>query len=118
MAWVLYNPLEFALFTGVPTSILLVAACGAEIFRRREGKAVFSCAPWTLLGVLLVLDVSGKNLGETARLWMFLMPLAAVGASSALAALDRRRGWRAGIVILLGTVQLIVFQYSFDVFRS
>jgi hypothetical protein len=39
--------------------------------------------PWAgaMFAVLFVLDLSGKILGETGRIWMFLMPLAVLAAA-------------------------------------
>jgi len=117
-AWTLFNPVEFATFTGVPISILLAVVIVSDLQRwwpeRRRGAP---CAlPWALLAVLAALNFSGKNLGEVARLWMFLMPFAAACAALMLAGLDGRRGWFAGLVLALAAVQLAVFRLSLDVF--
>jgi hypothetical protein len=117
-AWTLFNPVEFVTFTGVPISVLLGVAIVTD-FRRwwPERRRRAPCAlPWALLGVLAALNFSGKNLGEVARLWMFLMPFAAASGALMLAGLDCRRGWFAGLVLALAAVQLAVFRLSLDVF--
>jgi uncharacterized membrane protein YoaK (UPF0700 family) len=62
------------------------------------------CAWWV---TLLVLDLSGKNLGEIARLWILMMPFASLAAAAALC---RDRSGAAGIVlVVLQAVQSLVF---------
>ncbi len=116
--WTLFNPVEFAVFAGLPISILLMAAAVMD-FRRwwpERRRHALSSLPWALLVVLAALNFSGKNLGEVARLWMFLMPLAVAAGACALATLDGRRGWIAGAVLALAAVQLMVFRLSLNVF--
>ena len=116
--WTLFNPVEFAVFAGLPIFILLMAAIAAD-FRRwwpARRRHALSSLPWALLIVLAALNFSGKNLGEVARLWMFLMPFAAAAGACALATLDGRRGWIAGAVLALAAVQLMVFRLSLNVF--
>ena len=117
-AWTLFNPVEFAVFAGLPAFILLMLATAAD-FRRwwpdRRRRAL-SSLPWAVLVVLAALNFSGKNLGEVARLWMFLMPFAAAAGACALVSLDGRRGWIAGAVLALAAVQLMVFRLSLNVF--
>lgn len=119
MSWTLFNPVEFMVFTGLPTALLFLAACVADVgIRRHDGeRRAWSPCLWSLVAVLVLLNLSGKNLGETARLWMFMMPLAAVGASVALVGLDRRRGWLVVIVVVLCAVQLAAFHLSLNVFK-
>jgi hypothetical protein len=75
--WVGMNLLEFAATIGV-FAVLLPAACisRASSIGRRTALA--------FVVTLVVLDLTGKNLSEAARLWLFLTPLAAASASSAL----------------------------------
>ena len=117
-SWTLFNPIEFALFTGIPTFLLMAFAAlnGLRRWWLSRRKSALAVLPWALLAVLAALDFSGKNLGEVARLWMFLMPLAAVPAGVALADLDRGRGWVASYVLVMGMVQLVIFRLSFNVF--
>ena len=117
-AWTLFNPVEFAVFAGLPAFILLMVAAAADFRRWRpeRRRRALSSLPWALLVVLAALDFSGKNLGEVARLWMFLMPFAAAAGACALASLDGKRGWIAGAVLALAAVQLMVFRLSLNVF--
>ena len=116
--WTLYNPLEFAVFTGV--ALFLLAALAAGVDARRWWTERRSAAPamivWVVPCVIAALDLSGKNLGETARLWLMVMPVAALGAAVALDGLDRRRGWVAGAVMVMMLVQVTVFRLNLSVF--
>ena len=117
-AWTLFNPVEFAVFAGLPAFLLLMVTAAAD-FRRwwpERRRRALSSLPWAVLVVLAALNFSGKNLGEVARLWMFLMPFAAAAGACALASLDGRRGWIAGAVLALAAVQLMVFRLSLNVF--
>jgi hypothetical protein len=117
-AWTLFNPVEFAVFAGLPACLLLMVAAAVD-FRRwwpERRRQALSSLPWALLVVLAALNFSGKNLGEVARLWMFLMPFAAAAGACALASLDGKRGWIAAAVLALAAVQLMVFRLSLNVF--
>jgi len=116
--WLLFNPVEFVVFTGVPTALLLLAALVAQWrdWRPRWKDTALPPLPWALIGVLAIVNLSGKCLGEGARLWMFLMPFAALAAAPALVGCDRRRGWPAACLLGLATIQVIVFQLVVNVF--
>jgi methylthioxylose transferase len=73
--WVGVNLIEFA----VTLSVLFVAMIAAAIGRSRRTSGM----AWALLATLLLLDLTGKNLSEAARLWLFLTPLAAAAAAPA-----------------------------------
>lgn len=118
-AWTLFNPVEFAVFAGLPMFLLLMVTAAVD-FRRwwpERRRRALSSLPWALLVVLTALNFSGKNLGEVARLWMFLMPFVAAAAACALAALDGKRGWVAALVLALAAVQLTVFRLSLNTFN-
>ncbi len=61
--WVGWNLADFALFLGPPLAIATLASW----------RHAFAIA---MIAALLILDLSGTILGETGRIWMFLMPLA------------------------------------------
>lgn len=70
--WLLVNPLELTLAIGVPVAMAAVAGvvhAARHASRQRRAGLVWSAL---LAGGLLWL--SGKNSGEAARLWLFLMP--------------------------------------------
>lgn len=97
--WLLVGPFDFALSAG--PAVCVVAAWGtvgilrAGLSPRSEARrgrvvdpvafgAVGACA-----GIGLLLWLSGRNLGETARLWLMFAPWAAWSAGIALAASGR-----------------------------
>ncbi|MFN0052911.1 MAG: hypothetical protein ACKV0T_12035 [Planctomycetales bacterium] len=69
--WLLVNPLEFAFAAGFP---LVVVALAAIVRNRREWKSGLSPAAFGFLATWGLLWLSGKNMGEAARLWIFLIP--------------------------------------------
>ncbi len=71
--WLFVNPLEMAFSLGMPLFLLvIVAGFRAVQDRFRSTTSLFSLA---VIGVWLLLLLSGKNMGEAARLWIFLLPL-------------------------------------------
>lgn len=71
--WLLVNPLELTLAVGAPVIVMLKSGVWGMISAgdwsglRRSAAPAF-VAVWTLLWL------SGKNMGEAARLWIILMP--------------------------------------------
>jgi hypothetical protein len=107
--WVIGNLWDFVLFLGPPLAIAWTVRIHSEwgIIRRRPREEEHD-GRWTipfgivLLGMILLLDLSGKIRGETGRIWMFLMPLAVAGvASSPWARRDRVLGALAGAQLLV-----------------
>jgi hypothetical protein len=91
--WVGWNLVDYALFLG-PALTMVAMARAIEEFRGMRSKrasaettALFEIPaarfPWAcaMFAALFALDLSGKILGETGRIWMFLMPLAALAAA-------------------------------------
>jgi hypothetical protein len=70
---------------------------------------------WAWWFTVLALDLSGKNRGEIARLWMFLMPFAAVPAAYLLERLERRR-WPVLLMLASQFAQCAVMQCSLQGF--
>lgn len=125
--WVAWNLAEFAVAAGIP---LIVAAVSASVWLFRQRPQVLAtgangsvecegprCTNVTILGVVaaswltvLALDLSGKNLGEVARLWMFLMPFACVAAAVAIERLPSR--WPVILLLVLQAIQTVVFAAS------
>jgi len=69
--WLLVNPIELTIAAGVPLVVLAITANGGSRaeWRRR------ACGPvWACLTTWLALWLSGKNMGEAARLWIIIMP--------------------------------------------
>jgi hypothetical protein len=117
LPWVLYNPVDFLMFLGVGLSaLLLVGAAGAirrlKAWRRWDpvtlGLAVFLVA-------LLLLDVSGMNTGEVARLWLFLMPGAALLSARAVEGFGAAGRYVLLVVLACQAFQAVVFALYLNV---
>ncbi len=96
--WLLLNPLELGFAAGLPLSVIALAG-GLGAVGRVSGRAVAlrKCADRDLSGLLqasvgdclttalfltwMLLWLSGKNLGEAARLWCFLTPWVTMAAA-------------------------------------
>lgn len=84
--WLLFNPWDVLLFAGLPAALML-----ARGLRLQVGWA--SPLLWSLLLVLLTMNLSGAVRGETARIWLFAYPLLAPFVAPVLA--DHRGGAQA-----------------------
>lgn len=87
LAWLVYDPIDAALFTGPPVVALGPLRLADAVRRRRSGRPL-SPAHGRLLALLAVgtlLLASGVVRGEVGRLWMPLMPLALVACTVASA---------------------------------
>jgi hypothetical protein len=103
--WLGLNTLELTVALGVPLAGL---AIGGLVLRTRQPKPELQAPAWTCLAVWCLLWLSGKNMGESARLWLFLMPWACWLAASALDKL-RNRDW-AILLLLQAAMALAVVQ--------
>lgn len=116
-AWLAINPCEFACAAGAPLFVAAVFGVIA-VFRRNEnhGRSPLTAACLATLIVWSWLWISGKNSGEAARLWIFLLPyLTACSAACWIAPTEtttpRRLPWQAlgwlacQALVCFGTVQ-------------
>jgi len=71
--WLAVNPIELAFALGPAVSILGLGGL-IQAIRNRERNAADAFV-LAVVGVWALLWLSGKNMGEAARLWIFLMPL-------------------------------------------
>ncbi len=71
--WLLVNPIEMAFSLGMPLFMMMIFACYRIIKERLFSS--FSLLCLSVISVWLLLVLSGKNMGEAARLWIFLLPL-------------------------------------------
>ncbi|HEY8583995.1 MAG TPA: hypothetical protein VIL49_13660 [Capillimicrobium sp.] len=95
--WVLGSPVAWALMAGLPIAWWVLAAVA-----RREATAL------ALAVVIVVAAVLGFTKAETDRIWLYLVPLAALAAASVLPA--RRLGWVAAALV----AQAVATQALFD----
>ena len=76
--WVLVNPLELSLAVGLPVMLLAIAGCRRAVGQSGSWRGCWCSArlgPCVCCMMTIgLLWLSGKNSGEAARLWLFLMP--------------------------------------------
>ncbi len=93
-AWVIVNLIELAVAVGLPVTAWAIAAMARP-------KRIVPVVGWATLAVLLLLDLSGRNLSEVARLWLPLMPPLVLSAGA---------GITGGSSTLAATVALLGLQ--------
>jgi hypothetical protein len=69
--WLLVNPIEFAVAAGAPLAVVAAWSIARQLCSRDERPRRHV---WAALATIGLLWLSGKNTGETARLWIILMP--------------------------------------------
>lgn len=74
--WLLWSPIDFFLFAGLPLVWLFVEGVVKDFMRLWRERKVdpLHCFSSAFLLTLIMLDLSGKVRGESGRMWMFLMP--------------------------------------------
>ena len=95
--WLLFNPLDLALFLGVPVAVLFGARL-REALRSRPPDAAGRFTLAVAAGLTLLL-LSGTVRGEVGRIWIPLMPLLLIPAAQR--ALPRWRGPALGALLVL-----------------
>jgi hypothetical protein len=101
--WAALNPIEFLVALGLPAGVLLIRRQASEV--RKLFAATPDAVAIAWLAIMLLLNFSGSNRAEVARLWIFMMPAAAALAFEALP-----RDWRAcaGFLGLQGLVCIVL----------
>ncbi|WP_339907467.1 hypothetical protein [Symmachiella dynata] len=103
--WLAVNPLEFCIAAGIP--LACCAILGGLRMLRSDSRSRLAGLVWTCLCVGGLLWISGKNMGELARLWILLMPWLVWLAAGSLAvdsepsSLPIRSRWAAVFVLQL-----------------
>src|SRR5207302_1321703 len=103
--WIFVNPIELAIAIGIPTSLFGIAAVA---------RKTVPAATWVRLAVLVLLNFSGKNLSEVARLWLPFMPPLLLAAGGEISK-DSRDSWSIGVVLIALGVQSLVLQSAIEV---
>jgi methylthioxylose transferase len=70
--WLLVNPLELAFAVGSP--LIIAAGIGWRKILTARWRSRSMGPYWCLTATWLVLWLTGKNMGEAARLWLIFMP--------------------------------------------
>jgi len=122
--WAVFNLYDFFSFLGIPLFLLFVKSSVPAVrgvFHRAVRQKNFLV--YAFLITLLLLEVLGKNRGETARLWLFLVPFAVMIAAAGFEDLgnvrnegDQKQRYGEGsffsiaVLLSLQFVQLLVFK--------
>jgi hypothetical protein len=81
---------EFSAWIGLPAALLCFVCVGVAVHqminRRVDTSSIYTAA---LTGVFIFLLAFGKTKGETARLWLFLVPFLCIGAANFI----QTQGW-------------------------
>lgn len=117
-AWFVVNPIELAMSIGLPMASMALLLLGRTIrmsflegLRGLTNGRIFAVAcafTWILLWL------SGKNMGEAARLWCFVTPWMAIMAAQAIepSAKNARGTWLMLLVMQLVTATITVGRVS------
>jgi len=98
--WLAENPIELAIAVGLPIAAVAVAQVIHSLRERRWSVSMITFGvTWGLLWL------TGKNRGEAARLWLFLMPLVCWLAAGLLERIPQQRRLSTGLALL--ALQLI-----------
>jgi len=109
--WVFYNPVEFACFLGMP--VVIWAAAGLGDIRSRGLRGGFAFG-WLM--TLVLLNLSGWVRAETGRLWLFLMPPAALIAAHCLGQSGKRFDLAFFSALVLQIGQALTMRAGLDLF--
>ncbi len=97
------NLVEFGLWCGPAMVLLVVADIGQTLKRLRTGDIDLEQGLVLSLAVILMgLSIAGGSAGETARLWLFLLPLVAVAGARTL------RRMAPGSVVWIVALQFVL----------
>jgi hypothetical protein len=106
--WLSANPIELAVAMGLPSAVW----CVLGVLSPRKVPVTF----WAALLVLALVNLTGRNMGEVARLWMFFIPPLLVAAGSAYERLQGGKGaWALGGSIALVGLQTLGLQTMIQV---
>jgi hypothetical protein len=102
--WLLFDPLDLALFLGVPVAV-------AGLLRLRRSPPSTSLAPLdrfrrAAFAGVAVLALLGVTRGEVGRLWIPLMPLLLVASAGGEGAPDRDEALLQGVLLALLTLAI------------
>jgi hypothetical protein len=101
--WLAFDPLDLAVFVGLPVAVSLIvaAAHAAERLRARAALSPDEAFRLAALAMLALLLLSGQTRGEVGRIWIPIMPVLLVAALARPAHDDRPSGPSAASALLL-----------------
>ena len=104
--WLWANGIELAIAIGLPTIVWFVVG----LFTPRH----IPRAVWATLAVLVLVDLTGRNMGEVARIWLLFVPPFLIAAARGL---ERLGGgpMTVGITTILVGVQTLALQSMIQV---
>jgi len=105
--WLLVNPVELIIALGLPSAVLVVLGLSAE-------RSSVPLPIWATLLVLVVVNSTGRNMGEVARLWMLFMPPLLIAAGLGCRVLGLRPAALFGAAMFLG-LQTLALQSMIQV---
>lgn len=95
LPWLILNPIELAVAAGIPTAVwCLTGAVGDHRYVHR--------AAWCALAVVALVNLTGRNMGEVARLWMLFLPPLLTAAGVGLTRLGGGSRTVFATIVLLG----------------
>ncbi|WZO96704.1 hypothetical protein EP7_003709 [Isosphaeraceae bacterium EP7] len=92
--WIFVNVLELAVGLGLPIFVWALAGLGPRTLIPRP--------VWAGVGVLILLNLSGKNLSEVARIWLIFMPTLVIAAGWGMARLGGGARTLGATIVLTG----------------
>ena len=107
------NLVEFALWCGPALALL----CAAQLHRACRSWPPGTMADLLVLALAIALAglvLFGRTAAETARLWLFLLPLVAIAGARYLGEIAPGRG--AGFLLMLQLVTVLVLKKFQDLF--
>ena len=112
--WVWMNLVEFAIFAGLPLTVLAAASIPRVIATLRElsSSALAAYLGAAALLVLLLLDVSGTVKGETGRLWLFFVPWLAAAIAPDLVDESGSRWKLLALTCALTALQILLMAWT------
>jgi hypothetical protein len=104
--WLWVNPIELAVAIGLPIVCwAIVGFCRPRSLPR---------SVWCLFGVLVVVNLTGRNMGEVARLWLLFTPPFLIAAAYGLSEC-RGRSISVGITAAIVGLQTLAMQTMIQV---
>lgn len=83
LSWLVVNPVEAAFALGLPIACLCLVGA-VNVVRGHRSQAIAFSQSMAWFSVWAFLWLSGKNMGEAARLWIFLAPWPVMTAALAM----------------------------------